>query len=110
MKINFYPERRPTPKETRRGARGAPGASPPLAVPGGPLGALAAASHRIFAYKMSLTLKGLGTELFSTKHTERRLHLEVQSRASAALFRHPAGGGDHHRRPLHRHDFLQDNA
>ena len=56
--------------------RGVPGASPPLARPGGPLEAPGTSSHRLFAYKLPLTLKSSGTEIFSTKHTKRRRDLK----------------------------------
>ena len=48
------------------GPQGVPGAGPPLAAPGGPLEAPGTSSHRLFAYKLPLTLKSLGTEIFST--------------------------------------------
>ena len=48
----------------------------PKAAPGGPLAALATASRHLFAYKLPLTLKSLGTELFFMKTTERCRPLE----------------------------------
>ena len=59
---------RDLPKGTRRG--------PTLGRAWAHLGALATAFRHLFAYKLPLTLKILGTELFSTKHTERRCHHE----------------------------------
>ena len=57
-------------------ARWALGMGQPLAMPGGPLEALATASRHLFAYKLPKILILSGTELFSTKHTEMHRHLE----------------------------------
>ena len=51
--------------------RGVPGMGPPWAMPVGSLEAPGTSSHRLFAYKLPLTLKSSGTEIFSTKQIGR---------------------------------------
>src|SRR5664279_1403334 len=84
-----------------------PGAVPPGPVPGTRVGPTWPPSHRLFAYLNPLDLKPSGTEKFSTKQNQSHRHLETLFEGAAALFRHPAGGGNHHRRPLRHHDCLR---
>ena len=50
------------PEGCPRAPRGMPGAAPTLAAPGGPLAAPGTSSHRLFTYKLPLTLKSSETE------------------------------------------------
>ena len=102
--------------EVRRRARGEPWGSqvgarrgPTLGRTWGALVAPGTPSHHLFAYKLPLTLKSSGTEKNSNGYRG-SLTSKVQSRASGVLFRHPVGGGNRHRRPLHHHDCLRTYA
>src|SRR5664279_3809941 len=87
-----------------------PGAVPPGPAPGSRVGPTCPPSRRLFAFLKPLDLKPSRTEKFSTKQNHSRRHLETLFGGSAALFWHPAGGGNHHRRPLRHHDCIQNDA
>ena len=110
--VLISPEASRSPKKSRRRAPGGHTMSrrAPPAAPGLGVGPLVAPRHRSSAYLFRSSGKPKGPEPPSTKSSVAAVIVNPSSGGFWSCSRHPAGEGDHHRRPLHHHACLRSDA